>query len=137
MYLLISQTSSCLASIILYVDKMKEKYYPKESRLEYLPPARQAIPKEPESWEKQAQIKNGPHAVLKGGGSGRRRKETPEGSSFCSAPGASHHTQGTRDSSPKPKQTRPILSPPQKLAKATEDSETRCIPGISITHYTM
>lgn len=36
------------------------------------------IPKEPESWEKQTQIKNVPHAAVQGGRPGTRRKETQE-----------------------------------------------------------
>lgn len=110
---------------------MKEKHYPKESRLEYLPPARQANPQGARVLGETSSDQECSTCDLAGSWFLAGEEKNPQSSShFCSAPGASHHRQGTSDGSPKPKQTRPILNLPQQLAKAMKNSETKCNPGI-------
>lgn len=111
---------------------MKEKYYPKKSRLEYLPPARQANPQGARVLGETSSDQECSTCNLAGRWFWQEKKRNPRVQPLLLSPRSISPHGGYKWQLTKTKTGTVHSEPSVKLAKATKNSETRCIPGISL-----
>lgn len=116
---------------------MKGKYYPKESRLEYLPPARQANPQGARVLGETSSDQECSTCNLAGRWFWQEKKRNPREQPLLLGPRSVSPHGGDKWRLTKTNTGTAHSEPSIKLAKATQISETRRIPGISITHNTV